>query len=62
MGIRTKTILKLENRELCKAVLRDLEKKYNKELIKRRYNISRRQLERIIEQQTAQRSALNKVK
>jgi len=49
MGLSTKIIVALEDKALCKAVLDALARDYNKELIKRRFQISRRQLERIIE-------------
>ena len=50
MNLYTKTILRLEDKDLCESVIQALAQNYNKELIKRRFNISKRQLERILEQ------------
>jgi len=49
MGIHTKTIGILEDQKRCEAILAALLLNYNKEFIKRRFGITRHQLDHIID-------------
>jgi len=49
MGLHLSTIEKLEDNLLCDRVLREMDRNYSQRFIQRRYNITRRQLQRIIQ-------------
>jgi len=49
MGIHSSTIEKLEDNLLCDRVLREISRNYSQRFVQRRYNITRRQLQRIIQ-------------
>jgi len=49
MALHTKTITKLENRVLCDRVILAVNNNYNKNYIQRTYDVTRRELERIVE-------------
>jgi hypothetical protein len=49
MGLHDKTITKLEDKSLCERVIHAVNSRYNKNYIIRTYDVTRRELERIIE-------------
>ena len=49
MALHTKTITKLENKELCERVVRAVNNNYNKNYIQQTYDVTRRELERIVQ-------------
>ncbi len=49
MGLHTKTIKKIEDSDLCNAVLRAIAMNYSRRYIQRTYGVTRRELERIIQ-------------
>lgn len=53
MALHTKTITKLEDKALCERVIQAVNNRYNKNYIIRTYNVSRRELERIVEYYSA---------
>jgi len=49
MALHNKTIAKLENKVLCERVIQAVNNNYNKNYIQNTYDVTRRQLERIVE-------------
>ena len=54
MGLHTKTIKKIEDSDLCTAILRALQLNYSHRYIQQNYGVTRRELERIIQYHTGQ--------
>ena len=49
MALHTKTITKLEDKQLCEQVVRAVNNNYNKSYIQETYDVTRRELERIVQ-------------
>ncbi len=48
MGLHSNTCEKLENKELCKAVIEALQRNFGKSYIQRKYDLTRHELDQIL--------------
>jgi len=48
MALHIETCLKIDNKELCEAICKDLERNFSRLYIERKYDLSRQELQRII--------------